>query len=67
MFNLGFNKDGPVYARELCDVFEELGEILNSEFSKRDAEIRRLRKELDDERRLRIAMSRRSHFGARRD
>ena len=48
--------EGYVTGVQLKLVLDRMGEILSEELESRDAEIRRLRSELDTERRLRLGM-----------
>ena len=59
MFDLKIQGDGYVSCRTLEDIINSMGDIITDELAKRDAEIRKLRSDLESERRLRLGMNRR--------
>lgn len=59
MFDLNFKGHGYVNAETLKAIVEKMGEMIAEELHARDAEIRKLRADLDTERRLRLAMKNR--------
>ncbi|SFP12881.1 hypothetical protein SAMN04488056_12325 [Cohaesibacter marisflavi] len=57
--DLDINHDGFVKLSEMKEILETFSEAVELRVSASDAEIRRLRNELETERRLRFAMARR--------
>lgn len=53
---LGIRKDGYIRASELEAILTEIAQVLADEFRERDREISSLRRELEQERRLRLGM-----------